>query len=44
MVLPKAGMTQYYWADGSYSTLVILLKGSAEIPRLRQYPNRYAQL
>ncbi len=39
-VLPKAGVTQYYWADRGNSTFVILLNGSAENPRLRQYPNR----
>lgn len=39
-VLPKAGLTEYYRADGSKPTFVILLNGSAETPRLRQYPNR----
>jgi hypothetical protein len=39
-VLPKAGLMQYYWANESNSTLEILLRGNAEIPRLRQSPNR----
>lgn len=28
-VLPKSGLTQYYWANKSKSTFVILLSGSA---------------
>lgn len=42
MVLPKAGLDKIYWADGSNLTFVILMNGSAVIPRLRQYPIRYA--
>lgn len=44
MVLPKAGLMQYYWAAGSNSTFVLLLIGNAENPRLRQYPNRSWQV
>ena len=39
-VLPKAGRTECYLAEGSKLTSVILLSGSAENPRLRQYPSR----
>lgn len=42
MVLPKAGLTQYFWANGSNVKFLILFNGSAENPRLRQYLRRYA--
>jgi len=39
MVLPKAGLTQYDWADRSKSAFVMLLSSNAKNPHLRQYPN-----
>jgi len=42
-VLPKAGVTNFYETFVVYSTLVFQMNGSVEMPRLRQYPNRYAQ-
>jgi len=41
-VLPKAGVTNIYETFVLYSTLVFQINSSAETPRLRQYPNRYA--
>ena len=43
-VLPKAGVTNFYETFVLYSTSVFQINGSAETPRLRQYPNRYASL
>ena len=41
--LPKAGVTNFYDTFVLNQTLVFQLNGSAEIPRLRQAPNRYLQ-
>jgi len=38
--LPKAGMTSFYDSFVLNRTLVFQMNGSAEIPRLRQAPNR----
>ena len=38
-VLPKAGVTGFYDTFVLNRTLVFQLNGSAETPRLRQYPN-----
>lgn len=43
-VLPKAGVTNFYETFVLYSTLVFQINSSAEMPRLRQYPNRCASL
>lgn len=43
-VLPKAGMTGFYDTFVLNRTLVFQINGSAETPRLRQYPNRWQQL
>jgi len=40
IVLPKAGQKYFYEAFVQGLTAVLLLNFSAEIPRLRQYPNR----
>jgi hypothetical protein len=44
MVLPKAGLNGFYWAFVKGSTFVLRLNFCAKNPRLRQYPNRWAQL
>jgi len=41
-VLPKAGVTCFYDTFMLNRTLVFQINSSAETPRLRQYPNRYA--
>ena len=41
-VLPKAGVTGFYDTFVLNRTLVFPINSSAETPRLRQYPNRYA--
>ena len=43
-VLPKAGLNGFNWAFVQGSTFVLRLSFCAKNPRLRQYPNRYAQL
>ena len=43
-VLPKAGVTNFYETFMLYSTLVFQINCSAEIPRLRQYPNRCGEI
>jgi len=40
-VLPKAGVTGFYDTLVLNRTLVFQINGSAENPRLRQYPKRY---
>ena len=42
-VLPKAGVTNFYDTLVLNRTLVFQMNGSAETPRLRQYPNRKQQ-
>jgi hypothetical protein len=42
MVLPKAGVTCFYDTFVLNRTLVFQINSSAEMPRLRQYPKRYA--
>jgi len=39
-VLPKAGVTNFYDTFVLNRTLVFQINSSAEMPRLRQYPNR----
>jgi hypothetical protein len=39
-VLPKAGVTGFYDTFVLNQTLVFQINSSAEMPRLRQYPNR----
>jgi hypothetical protein len=39
--LPKAGVTGFYDTLVLKRTLVFQMRGSAEMPRLRQAPNRY---
>jgi len=41
-VLPKAGVTNFYDTFVLNRTLVFQINSSAETPRLRQYPIRYA--
>jgi len=40
--LPKAGVTSDYYSFVLNQTLVFQMNDSAETPRLRQAPNRYA--
>ena len=42
-VLPKAGVTNFYDTFVLNRTLVFQINSGAGTPRLRQYPNRYAQ-
>ena len=39
--LPKAGVTSFYDSFVLNRTLVFQMNGSAEMPRLRQAPNRW---
>jgi len=41
--LPKAGVMSFYYSFVLNRTLVFQINGSAEMPRLRQAPNRYQQ-
>lgn len=43
-VLPKAGLTCFYDTFVLNRTLAFQINSSAEMPRLRQYPNRYRQV
>jgi hypothetical protein len=42
-VLPKAGVKCFYDTFVLHRTLVFQINSSAEMPRLRQYPNRKVQ-